>query len=87
MVDAFKTTRKYFFSRRTPAKVYGNLNGEEFLFDLWFYSVLKELQCFKFNYWKKHDKFFFTEHQNNLIQSVENNNLTITFSARMEIFR
>ena len=25
MVDAFKTTRKYFFSRRTPAKVYGNL--------------------------------------------------------------
>ena len=25
MVDAFKTKRKYFFSRRTPAKVYGNL--------------------------------------------------------------
>ena len=27
MVDAFKTTRKYFFSRRTPAKVYGNLKS------------------------------------------------------------
>ena len=27
MVDAFKTTRKYFFSRRTPAKVYGNLKN------------------------------------------------------------
>ena len=26
MVVAFKTARKYFFSRRTPAKVSGNLN-------------------------------------------------------------
>ena len=26
MVVAFKTARKYFFSRRTPAKVFGNLN-------------------------------------------------------------
>ena len=47
------------------------LTAKKCLFGLWLF--LKELQCFKFNQWKKTREIFFTAHQNNLIQSVGNN--------------